>query len=39
MRQNKDKIKKLTNDAIQIMKKSNYLQADGIESVNYNSDI
>ena len=39
MRQNKDKIKKLTNDAIQIMKKSNYLQIDGIESVNYNSDI
>ena len=39
MRQNKNKIKKITNDAIQNIKKSNYLQTDDKEMFNYNSDI
>ena len=39
MRQNEDKIKKITNDAIQNMKRLNYLQTDDIETVSYNSDI
>ena len=39
MRQNKDKIKKLTSDVIQNMIRSNYLQTDDMKTVIYNSDI
>ena len=39
IRQNKEKIKKLANNAIQNMKKSNCLQTDDTETVNYNSRI
>lgn len=39
MRQNKDKIKKLTSDVIQNMIRSNYLQTDDMKTVIYNSDM
>ena len=39
IRQNKDKIKKVTKQAIKEMKKSNYLETDDAETVNYNDGI
>ena len=39
IRQNKDKIENLTKQVIKEMKKSNYLETDNVELVNYNDDI
>ena len=39
IRQNKYKTKKLTKQVIKEMKKSNYLETDDVETVNYNDDI
>ena len=39
IRPNQDKIKKLTKQAIKEIKKSNYLETDDVETVNYNDGI